>query len=225
VRPHNRTEKIALKACNRGKEIHLVLRKPCRVAHIGQAEIRSRRGGGTNLYGMVGNDAVNWWDYLGQISDQMTRVPSIQFSCECTTEGECGCTEEVIGFPGAPLVWGKCFDVSVVGESRLRTDLSGQIENPHLNDPAPQMPNVLGLPLPALERPKMIDAFPEVLARAQDDAKEKAKAKCVGPKCSEFLETKSSCVCSKIVDDGRRALKYVSEEKNGVIGAWKLDFL
>jgi hypothetical protein len=46
VRPHNRTEKIAINPSNRGKEIHLILRKPCRVAHIGQAEIRSGRAAG-----------------------------------------------------------------------------------------------------------------------------------------------------------------------------------
>jgi len=52
--PHNRTEKIALKAYNRAKEIALVLRKPCRVAHIGQAEIPSGKEGELISMGWLG---------------------------------------------------------------------------------------------------------------------------------------------------------------------------
>lgn len=36
-------------------------------SEIGQAEIPSGKGGGGNLYGMVGNDAINGWDYLGLV--------------------------------------------------------------------------------------------------------------------------------------------------------------
>jgi RHS repeat-associated protein len=46
----------------------LRLRRPMRVS-IWPSRDPIEEEGGINLYGFVGNDGVNWWDYLGHIRD------------------------------------------------------------------------------------------------------------------------------------------------------------
>ncbi len=78
--------------------------------------------GGINLYGMVGNDAVNWWDYLGLQAKQPAQkrfktwvTVKVSGACACQCE-ECEVIEE-------------CYEVSGIGNGVGFSNLAGMGRN------------------------------------------------------------------------------------------------
>ena len=121
--------------------------------------------GGINLYGFVGNDGVNWWDYLGLQGGRVGWVPPSQRRGAVSPSGvNVYSTNEAFGHPGANHLYAN--DPSS-GDSRGRNGSSGS----HGGGGAPDVPESGHTIVGEIHLPEGVDAedfFDELDETAED---------------------------------------------------------